>query len=178
MLDKFAELKNHEGCGGHEPGHKCCGRHKKHVEENHNHHAHGGCCGTHNHDTPQAEGLTEEEQQVISAIEECGCIPVVRFVMKSSKSSHFASTALSAVYITSLEDDIEDVKARSKILAALEHRGLLSIDYDIPVSNYSYDEYLNSKIFKDFTAMMEESAEKEGFVFDIADMDKGSIALI
>ncbi len=179
MTDKFADLKNHSSCGGHKTEHKCCGKHKHHhSEEHHAHHAHSGCCGNHHHSDTQTAELTKEEQQVLSAIKESGCIPIVRFVMKSSKSSHFVSTALSAVYIMSLEDDVQDVKNRAEILTSLENKGLLSIDYDIPVSNYSYDEYLNSNVYKNFMATMEESANKEDFLFDIADMDKGSVALI
>ncbi len=176
MTDKFAELKNYGGCGSHKPGHKCCGKHKHHhADENH---AHDGCCGSHNHGDSKSDELTEDEQQLLSAVEKFGCIPVVRFVMKSSKSSHFESTALSAVYIMSAEDDMQDVKSRAKLFTSLEDKGLLSIDYDAPVSNYDYSEFTNSNIYKDFVTMMKESAGNEDFVFDIADMDKGSVALI
>ncbi len=182
MADRLSEINNQSECGvKHSPGHKCCGHHEHHhhhTEEHHAHHADGCNCGNHNHAGVQSQNLSEEEQQVISAIKHTGCIPVVRFVMKSSKSSHFESTALSAVYISSLEDDLEDVKSRAKILNTLENKGLLSIDYDIPITNYNYDEYTNSNIYKDFEKMMEESTDKEGFIFDIADMDKGSVVLV
>ncbi len=97
--------------------------------------------------------------------------------MKSEKSSHFVSTALSPVFIISKDDDIDKIKATGAALRILENFGYLTLDYDIPLDNYSYDEYKNSPVYADFVLMMKEAASRDDFVYDTADINFGSIAL-
>ncbi len=171
--DHLHKLSTHR-CGGHDHGHnhKCCGKHGHGIGEGH-HSEHTGCCGGHRHDTT----LSVREESLLHLIKTQGCIPIVSFVMKSSKSSHLESVALAPVYLTDQNDDIDTVKSNGADLKRLSDGGYISLDYDITISNYDYSEYLNSKIYLDFCNMMNESSENPDFVFDIAEMEKGSAAL-
>ncbi len=97
--------------------------------------------------------------------------------MKSEKSSHFESVALSPVFIISETDDIDKIKATGAALRILENYEYITLDYDIPLDNYSYDEYKTSPVYQDFVSMMEEAATKEDFVYDTPSLNFGSIAL-
>ncbi len=162
------------GCGSHEHKHEdggCCGSHEHNHGDNH-HHNHYGM--VHGHFNPADSPL---ESYLLKTLKAAHFLPVVQFIMKSEKSSHFESIALSPVFMVSESDDIEKIKTTGAALKILENQGFLTLDYDIPLDNYSYDEYKNSAVYKEFTLMMEEAATRDGFVYDSAELNFGSIAL-
>ncbi len=176
---------NHNcGCGGHSHHEhhahnhsegKCCGKHG-HSHHKHEHHGHG-CCGKHGHAPVEIPAITAEQRQILLSMAKTTYLPLVRFVMKSSKSSHFESVALAPVYLQDENASMDEVKACGKILTDMEALGLITLDYDIPLDSYEYSEYKNSAVYSYFIKTMEESIGKDGFVFDTADFEKGSIAM-
>ncbi len=155
------------GCGGH--------HHHDHDHGDHHghHHGHGHkCCGKHKH-----HNSTLTKEQVLYTLTVGNYAPMTKLVMRSSKSSHFEMSALSPFYLIPGFEDMENVKQVAYLLEELEEMDYITLDYDIPLSNYPYQEYYDSQVFQSCVAMMEESKGKEGYVFDKADLELGSIAL-
>lgn len=72
---------------------------------------------------------------------------------------------------------MEAIKARGAILMSLEQKGLITLDYDIPISGYDYQGYKDSVVFKQLEKAAAEAKGQQGFLFDIAAMELGSMAL-
>ncbi len=104
-------------------------------------------------------------------------LPLARFLLKSSKSEHLESVALAPVYINNKYDNMESVKSRSAILKNLASQGLITLDYNEPLVNGNYQDYLESELYIYFIQTVEQGKGKDGFLFDIPDIELGSIAL-
>ena len=121
--------------------------------------------------------MTAEESNLFALIEQYGCLPVAQFVLRNSQEESLYAIALSPVAIEEIDDSMEKVKQTGQILLSLEHKGLITLDYDIPIAGYDYDGYRNSELFKYFESTVQENSGKPGFLFDTADMETGSMAL-
>ncbi|MFI3206686.1 MAG: hypothetical protein R3Y33_05520 [Clostridia bacterium] len=180
---------NHEhgegcGCGGHhhEHGEGCgCGGH------NHEHGEGCGCGGHHHHDenhqckcsskTVKAMDFSEFQEQFLMDLSHKTYLPLVRFIMLSTKSDDIESVALAPVYITSENESIQSIKETGKMLLELEKNGYITLDYDEELGKYDYSEYDNSPVFAELKDIVAQGAQKENFLFDIAEIEKGSIAM-
>ena len=164
------------GCGGHHHtehhAHACgCGGH---------HHTHTCGCGeahTHRNAKPSVEHLTPKEQEFLALLQSTRYLPVAQFVVKSTKESAFETIALAPVFITNPANSMAFVKETGTMLKKLEADGYITLDYDIPLHDYDYDEYKQSAIFSLLQETVAEASQKEGFLGDIAHINRGSIAL-
>lgn len=169
--------EEHQCCGGHhhEGGCGCGGHH-------HEHHHHEGCsCGCHEEETEVEivvdTNLDEGQLAFLGQLLEIKYLPVVRFVVKSAKEEDFASVALAPVFIRDLKDSMADVKQAGGFLSQLEQQGMISIDYDMPLDGYAYNEYRNCELFQFFCETVKEGKDREGFLGDKATLELGSIGL-
>ncbi len=168
--------KHHETCG--------CGHHNTHQEGcgcgcDHEHTHEDGCgCGHHHaHIVPEAGALTEAQADVLLAIHQRGYLPIARFALRSSRDADAYAVALEPVYIADIADDMDTVKANGALFASLEDLGLVTLDYDIRLTGYAYQEYEQSHLYAYFVETVKEAAQKPGFVLDTPVLELGSMAL-
>ena len=69
------------------------------------------------------------------------------------------------------------VKEAGAFLKKLEDMGLITLDYDIPLNGYAYQEYKDSALFEYFCATLKEGAGRPGFLGDTPVLELGSMAL-
>ncbi len=164
----------------HSHSHSCgC---NSHIHTNENHHS----CGCHSHSDNHTCGKTHKKVEIknlsqmdihlLKHILDHKYLPVARFITKSSKSEDFLNIALSPVFINQSKDSLELVKSFGVRLKNLEDLGLISIDYDIPLKGYPYNEYYTSDIYSYFKQTVKEAKENTDFLGDIAEIECGSIA--
>lgn len=144
------------------PYHECCGHDHKHTQ------------GT--GDAAPVE-VTENQKDFLHQLGHSRYLPVARFTVKDSREEDFAVTALAPVFIRSAADDMETVKEAGAFLQRLEALGLLTLDYDIPLDGYGYEEYKGSALYEYFRATVAEGASKPGFLGDTPVLELGSMAL-
>lgn len=132
----------------------------------------GGCC----HQKAELF-ISDEEAEFLMQLAQTPFLPLARFLLKSSKSEHLESVALAPVYINNKCDSMECVKIRSAVLESLASQGLITLDYNEPLTNGNYQDYLESELYIYFIQTVEQGKGKEGFLFDIPDIEVGSIAL-
>lgn len=154
---------NHCGCHGHG------GEGHEHGGENHGH----SCCGGHHHEII----LSDEDAEFLMCLAQTPFLPLAQFVLKSSKSSHLESVALAPVFLNDKADSMESVKKTGAVLKRLADYGLITLDYDEPLENGDYTIYSDSALFAYFTETVTQAAKKPDYLFDIADLELGSIAL-
>ncbi|SBW10498.1 conserved hypothetical protein [uncultured Eubacteriales bacterium] len=146
------------------------------------HDKHCGCCHDHAH-TPRADALatpfevTEHHKDFLHQLGHSHYLPVARFTLEDSRDENFIATALAPVFLRSVADDMETVKEVGVFLQQLEDMGLVTLDYDIPLDGYGYEEYKESALYEYFRATVEEGAAKPGFLGDTPMLDLGSMAL-
>ncbi len=158
------------------------------------HHAHhsgdhcGCCCGSHHKhhdedtrmesiDNVKKLSLTNSQISVLLELHHCKYLPASRFMMKSSMEKDAVFIALAPVYLTDLDETLENVKAMGKIFSVLAEKGLISLDYHLPLSNYDYKLYTDSDVYRYFKETVSEGKSQEKFLCDIAEIELGSMAL-
>ncbi len=162
-----------EACGcGHD--HRDHHEHDQHSHQHH--HEHGENCGC-QHYEGGIEGLTEPEADLLRLIGRYSCLPVARFALRSSKDDSLDMTAMEPVTIEHEDDSIEAVRTRGDTLLSLEDKGLITLDYDIPITGYDYAGYQSSALFKQLELAAMEAAGRPGFLFDLPVIEGGSMAL-
>ena len=149
-------------------------------DHSHSHTHDGGCdcgCGHAHAEVAPVDDLSILQQNMLFGLYERSFLPVARFTMSSTKDDALYAVALAPVYLASSEDTMEQVKALGGELDALMQGGFVTFDYDIPLSGYAYQEYENAALYRYFTETVREGSEKPGALFDIANIEKGSMAL-
>lgn len=148
------------------------------------HDEHCGCGSCHDHAQIHEAGkpttpitVTENQKNFLHQLGHHHFLPVARFIVKNSKEDDFISIALAPVFIRSNADDMAMVKEAGAFLQKLEDIGLITLDYDIPLSGYEYEEYKGCAVYKYFCATVAEGAAKPGFLGDIPVLELGSMAL-
>lgn len=163
---------NHCGCG--------CEDHHDHVHHE-EHHDHCGCgCEDHEHHHaphPHDKAVTENQAAFLRQLFGYKSLPVARYVVKSTVEESFMSVALAPVFIRSVGDDMGTVKEAGTFLKTMAEADLITLDYDIPISDYPYDEYKNAALFAQFTETVLAGAKRAGFLGDTATQELGSIVL-
>ena len=151
-----------------------CQHHHHDHHDSHEHHCCGKCgghCGCH------SLTLTEREQAFVRCLAQMPFLPVARFLLRSTKSEHLESVALAPAYILDAEDTMEHVKETGAVLHELEEKGLITLDYDVPLQNYDYQVYFHSAVYQSFQQTVEEAKTRPDFLYNIGIMELGSIAL-
>ena len=118
-----------------------------------------------------------EEKDFLYQLAQTPYLPLARFVLKSTKSSHFESVALAPVYLQDKTDSMETVKGIGAVLKSLEERGHLTLDYEEPLKNGDYSDYENSDLYAYFRETAAQAAKHDDYLYDIPDLELGSIAL-
>lgn len=135
------------------------------------------CCSHENHDHNCKVETTDNQKEMLEFINRYLYLPVAKFVISSTKEHDFRVVALDDVFLKSVHQTMEETKQMCKILKELENQNLITIDYDILIDGYNYDEYNQSDIYKYFCKTVEEGKEKPNFLGDTASLEFGSIAL-
>lgn len=95
---------------------------------------------------------------------------------RSGEDSVYA-IALAPVYLTSPADSLDDVKAMGKSLTQLEEAGLITLDYDLRLQGYAYDEYKRASVYDLFSRTVAEGSAQPNALFDTPLLELGSMAL-
>lgn len=150
----------------------------------HDEHCGCGCSHGHNHkhscgaDAPAAPiEVTENQKNFLHELAHRHFLPVARFTIKDSREDSFISTALAPVFLNAATDDMNSVKEAGAFLQTLEDLGLITLDYDIPLSGYSYEEYKTSTLYDYFCKTVAEGATRPNFLGNTPVLELGSIAL-
>jgi hypothetical protein len=155
--DNMSINNDHTGC--------CHG----HSDEHHEH----TCCEGHHSDIL----LSDEETDFLRCLAQTPFLPLAKFVLKSSKSTHLESVALAPVYLNDKDESMESVKKTAAILTSLAEYGLITLDYDEPLENGNYTVYSSSSLYAFFKETVTEGAKNKNFLFDTTALELGSIAL-
>lgn len=134
-----------------------------------------GCEGCGHHNSTEIT-LSRTEAALLARFAQSPYLPLARFLAHSSREDELEAVGLSAVF---LDDGAEKerVKETGRLLEHLEELGLITLDYDIPLSNYDYTVYENSGLYAHFRATVAEGGALPGFLFDTPALQKGSMAL-
>ena len=145
------------------------------------------CCGCgcdHNHKLPHLSdahptpvGVTKNQKDFLHQLSHSHYLPVARFTVKDSREEGFVSTALAPVFLRSASDDMNTVKEAGIFLQNLEDLGLITLDYDIPLDGYGYEEYKASSLYEYFCTTVAEGATRPNFLGNTPVLELGSIAL-
>lgn len=161
----------HGGGCGHNHTHKDgCGHEHTHEEN-------CGCGHIHAHLAPQEGSITDAQADVLLAIHQRGYLPITRFALRSSRDGDAYAVALEPVYIADPKEDMDTVKANGALFASLDDLGLITLDYDLRLTGYAYQEYEQSSLYAYFVETVKEASQKPGFVLDIPILELGSVAI-
>lgn len=136
-----------------------------------------GCGCGHDHPHRPASAVTENQTAFLHQLSHSHYLPVARFTAESSIEDDFVIDALSPVFLRSAADDMATVKEAGAFLKSLEEMGLITLDYDILLNGYAYQEYKDSALYEYFCATLREGAGRDGFLGDTPVLELGSMAL-
>lgn len=144
------------------------------MEHDHCCHDHG--CGDCQGCAPADLALTRPQAAFLARFAQTPYLPLARFLLRASREDELESVGLPAVF---LEDggDLDVVKKTGALLEELAGLGLISLDYDIPLSNFDYAAYDSSPLYAQFRETVAQGAGRPGFLFDTPVLEKGSMAL-
>ncbi|MEA5134503.1 MAG: hypothetical protein VB035_00025 [Candidatus Fimivivens sp.] len=150
----------------------------------HDEHCGCGCGCDHDHRHPHRAGdptasieVTESQKDFLHQLSHHHYLPVARFAVEDSRQEDFIATALAPVFIRSAADDMAMVKEAGAFLQGLENMGLITLDYDIPLDRYGYEEYKGSALYEYFCSTVAQGASNPDFLGDTPILDLGSMAL-
>lgn len=150
----------------------------KAVHTMHQHDEHCGCgCGHIHVPIPTPEGLTSLQMDLLLALRQRQCLPVACFSLGKTSDGSLRSVALEPVYLSSPQDTMEQVKELGRELIMLEDMNLLTLDYDMPLRSYPYEEYKTSELYAYFVKTVKEAAQMPNPTFDTPVLELGSMAL-
>ena len=137
-------------------------------------HSCGGCCCR---QTPCAAALSAPERALLQEFAQMPFLPLARFMLASSHGHHALSVALAPVYLHQPDEPLDAIKRTGALLLTLQDKGLIRLDYDIPLQGYDDQTYRCSAAFRQLKEAVEEGGRKPGFLFDRAVLELGSMAL-
>jgi hypothetical protein len=147
------------------------------------HDEHCGCGCGHDHEHHRADAhaapieVAENQKDFLHQLSHSHYLPVARFTITDSREEDFSLTALAPVFLRSAADDMKTVKEAGAFLQKLEDLGLITLDYDIPLNRYGYEEYKASALYEYFRETVAEAASKPNFLGNTPVLELGSIAL-
>lgn len=143
------------------------------------HHEHDEHCGCGHDHTPVAvpEGLTPLQVDILLALRQRQYLPVACFAFTKQDDDDRYAVALAPVYLGTPKDTMEQVKRLGDQLSGLEEKALISLDYDLPLRGYPYEEYKTSALYAYFVQTVAEAAQREQPAFDTPLLELGSMAL-
>lgn len=123
------------------------------------------------------EGLSGMQVDFLLALAQRQYLPVSSFGLRRAGEPDASALALAPVYIGAADESLDRIKTVGAELAALEDMGLITLDYDMGLSQYPYEEYKKSAAYADFEKTVREAAEHADFFFDTPELSLGSMAL-
>lgn len=168
---------NHDHGHHHSCGCGCSGEHTHDQTNTHEHEQEGSCGGCCSKKEQGPINISKEELEILLELKEYHYLPISEFVMSNSENEHIGFTGLAPVYIKKLDDSMETVKGIVNVLKQLVKKGLISIDYDLPLQGYDYSMHTESELYKYFTKTVEDGKENPDFLCDKAEIGFGSVAL-
>lgn len=163
-MAKIEYLYHHEGCCGgscSSSGSGC-----------------GGCSGA---DLPPSDKnplevhISPEEEQFLKKLAQSPFLPIVQYVMTSSKSEHLTNMALSPVFLETGSESLDEIKALGDIILDLEERSIISLDFDTPLEGTDESIYYNSVSFQLLKDAIEDGKKQTEFLFDAPSIVFGSV---
>lgn len=130
------------------------------------------CCGRQN----RVIYITDDEKAFLMKLSEIPFLPLVRFLMRSTKSEDM-SVALAPVYLNDKDESMDTVKENGEVLTSLEDKYMITLDYDLPLQNGNYSMYEESALYRDFCRTVREGVSQDGLIYDIPVLQRGSMAL-
>lgn len=146
-------------------------QHQHHSEYSHH------CCSEHSSCHCHSPLVSEEEKALLAQLKQQPYLPVVRFVLRSTKSEHLQSVALAPVYLYQSDDPIEQIKKVGSLLLTLQEKGLLTLNYSQPIKDFDYELYQASDAYQLFMDTVSEAKKRPDFIYDSGMMECGSICL-
>ncbi len=158
--------------------HDSCSCGETHSDCGEVHHHHGENCGCgHTHETAVSpDGLSLLQMEFLFELRQ-RYLPIASFSVVKTGDPTQRAAALSPVYIGAPDDTMEHVKQMGAALAELEAFDLLTLDYDMPLKDYAYDEYKTSALYAYFVQTVKEAAGLANASFDTPLLELGSMAL-
>ncbi len=158
----------------------CCSRGRDGSCGNHNK-SYGGCSGSNGIHNCGCQDrtiyITEDEKTFLTRLSQFAFLPLARFVMLSSQTDDAVSIALAPVYLNDKDDSSDTVKNNGELLQSLEDKYLITLDYDLPLKNGDYSMYEESGLYRDFRETARAGVIQDGLLFDLPELQRGSIAL-
>lgn len=109
--------------------------------------------------------LTEAESDFLKIFYQIPFLPLCRY--RSMQTEPFP------VYLSGEKESADEIRSTGQVLKSLENRGLITLDYDKPLSNFDYSDYKNPALIK---ALFDTPAEGKPFCPD-PELEFGSVAL-
>ena len=135
------------------------------------------CCQSGGSCRPAPLELTEREADFLRGMAQIPLLPLTRFLMLSSQEDDLESVGLSPVYLTDANESLDHIRETGALLLSLEEKGLITLDYDYPLEGYDYEVYRASSAYQLFVRTVQEGGQQEGFLFDLPELELGSMAL-
>ncbi len=111
-----------------------------------------GCGGCHASCGGCSPTLTASQQALLQTLASVLYLPLGQFLLVPKGGYPEDGTlALSPVLLETEDDTLEQVMDRADALVALARAGLITLDFDLPLSNYSYEVYFRSALFRTFS---------------------------
>lgn len=121
--------------------------------------------------------LTEREAEFLRGMAQIPFLPLARFLMLSSQEDDLSSVGLSPVYLADADESLDRIRDTGALLLSLEAKGLITLDYDYPLEGCDYEAYRASSAYQLFARTVREGGQQEGFLFDLPELELGSMAL-
>lgn len=120
----------------------------------------------------------KEMREVPRYLRQRARMPVARFELVSSLDPELLSVALNDVVLLDPEDTMEEVKDRAAQIARFREKGLLTTRYDFHYASSGLLElYEDSNLFNELWVLTQQGRNREGFLFDHAQVRMGLIVL-
>lgn len=157
-----------------------------HHEHTHTHGCSSGGCGCSSQTAEKETAcccshkppvLNPQEIVFMQELAQRGCLPVSRYILSSSTEEEARFEMLAPVYMNDPSDGMETVKEKGAALKGLKEKGLISLDYDLRLSDYDYTPYTDAALFAYFKDTVEEGKKRPGFLGDTAAIELGTITL-
>lgn len=166
MSEHHHDHEHTDGCG--------CGGH-----HHHHHHEHGEACGCgcQHTEAPTVEGLSPVQTDLLLALYQRHYLPVACFALTKADDADRYAVALAPVYLNGPDDSMEQVQWLGGELGGLEAQGLITLDYDMPLKDYPYNEYKTAGLYTYFQDTVAEASTLPEAAFDTPALELGSMAL-
>ncbi len=106
----------------------------------------GGCGG-------HSPILSHRQIDFLNRLAQISYMPLCQFVLVPKGClPEEGKLILSPVLLEGENDTLEEVMSTANMLVALARMRMITLDFGVPLSNYTYDVYYRSSLFREFSA--------------------------